>query len=888
MFRPSSTYRVQLNDHFTLRDLRALLPYLHDLGISTIYASPLTTATRGSQHGYDVADPLTLSPEIGTEEEWEQLTAALRQYGLTWIQDIVPNHMAWHSCNPWLFDVLQRGPDSLYYRWFDIITGLPAGPVGDRLMAPFLGDTLSNCLQKGELNLQFTPGGFVIRYYDNEYPLAVRLYRRVLAEGCPPALLSSLHRLEEAIPSDPATWKRTMDDWLQDVQSNAGWREFIAGRTELANTQPGVLEALLQDQPYAFTHYRLAASYINYRRFFTVNSLICLRMEEEAVFDAWHKTIYGWHKKGRINGLRVDHIDGLADPRGYLRRLRQLFGSESYIIVEKILSQGEALPADWPVQGTTGYDFLADVNQLLTDDGGNRELLTFYKGQVASIPSFEELVYRRKLDYLRRQMGGEWNNLLHLLTCLPLLYGAQQDKDRLKQALGVWMASFPTYRAYPDADGQSPDDYRMFGTSLDRARQREPDLEPELNYFANLCELDDPRLDAPAREQRVFFLRRLMQFTGPLAAKGIEDTSFYVYNPYIAQCEVGDSPAIAGIGVLEFHRRMLERQRHQPHSLNATTTHDTKRGEDARIRLHYLSSTPREWITAVSGWRQANGGFIAEAGGRRAPSPNDEYLIYQALLGAWPVDGGVTDEFRGRFATYLTKALREAKTETDYDEPDEAYEGQCQAFATAILQDGSSFRAAFTPFALDVIRRSAPYSLSQALLKVAAPGVPDIYQGAELWDTSLVDPDNRRPVDYTRRSRLLTELKAAEAGGPSAALAYARDHWDEGAEKLYTLYHALACRNRLPKVFADGAYIPLVTEGPLLAWLRRYDRDWVLAAVPLIRYRTSFPAPVTIALPPDAPLSWNEVFTGETLVASPLLSWPQGLAAWPVVLATAR
>jgi (1->4)-alpha-D-glucan 1-alpha-D-glucosylmutase len=475
-------------------------------------------------------------------------------------------------------------------------------------------------------------------------------------------------------------------------------------------------------------------------------------------------------------------------------------------------------------------------------------------------------------------MGGEWDNLLHLLTSLQ--ESAGWDKDRLKQALGAWLASFPVYRAYPnDEDGISPADAEIFNSSLRRAKQHEPDLRPELDFFSTLC-----------GQQGLSFLRRLMQFTGPLAAKGIEDTTFYIYNPYISHCEVGDTPALAGITPAEFHQKMQTRQATQRHSLNATTTHDTKRGEDARIRLNYLSAIPREWITAVARWQDMNRRHVRNTGGRPAPSPNDEYLIYQALLGAWPEDGLATDAFRERFAGYLTKALREADTETHYLDPDEAYEGQCQAFVIAILDTDSPFLEEFIPFAWSILRRSSVYSLSQLLLKITAPGVPDIYQGAEAWETSLVDPDNRRPVDYAERTTLLEGIKRAEAAdGAAAALEFARANATKGAEKLYTLYRGLAIRNQLPLAFAEGDYLPLGTEGPVLAFLRRHRKDWVLVVVPVIRYETPFPTPVSVALPSNAPVSWFEVFTGETQIAAGgTLRWPQGLATWPVVLAIAQ
>jgi (1->4)-alpha-D-glucan 1-alpha-D-glucosylmutase len=890
MLIPSSTYRVQLNSTFTFRHLRAILPYLHSLGISTIYASPVTTAFKGSTHGYDVTNPLVLSPEIGTEDEWEQLNGELRGYGMSWIQDIVPNHMAYDTNNPWLYDVLQRGPDSLYWDWFDIITDHPVELLGERLMAPFLGNTLTDCLKKDELQLQFAKPGFVIRYFETEWPVSIRQYRWIftIADGCPPGLLASLDELEKQLTADPLLWKRRMESWLQDVGADTGFRSFIATRIVFINQRMHLLASLLQNQHYILTYHRLSTSHMNYRRFFTVNSLICLNMEKEAVFDGWHATIRSWYEKGWIGGLRVDHIDGLADPAAYLRRLKQVFGADCYVVAEKILSQGETMPADWPLEGTTGYDLLADVDQVLTDPDGSRELLQFYQERIVDQPPFADIVYQRKYDYLCRQMGGEWDNLVHLLLSWPLLRAASQDRVRLKQALGVLMAAFPTYRGYPDAKGMSSADREMFVLAVDRARKRQPALAPELDFLAQLWE-ESKGAPAEVSEQRLRFLCRLMQFTGPLAAKGIEDTSFYVFNPYISHCEVGNSPAVAGIAPADFHRRMQARQATQRHSLNATTTHDTKRGEDARVRLNYLSAVPREWIAAVTQWRAVNASLIGISGGRPAPSANDEYLIYQALLGAWPEDGVITDTFRNRFAGYFTKALREAKTETNYDDPDQGYEDACQRFIGALLENESPFAETFSPFALGVIRSSSVFSLSQLVLKLTAPGVPDIYQGAELWETSLVDPDNRRPVNYALRRELLDGLLAAEAGGAAAAIGYARDNWQVGGEKLYTLYRGLACRNRLPRVFADGAYVPLATDGPLLAFLRHFEEDWVLVAVPLVRYEQSLSSPGSITLPPDAPLGWTDEFTGALLEPDGgVLHWPRGLESWPVVLATAR
>src|SRR6185437_6438218 len=463
---------------------------------------------------------------------------------------------------------------SPYYRFFDII-GDHELPEGDKLMAPFLGAPLTECLEKGELTLQFTDAGFVIRYYDKDYPVAARLYRWIctVSDGYPAGMSAALDTFEKALASDGPTWKAARTQWLQQMGAYAAWPDFVAARVQFFNQRIHLLESLLQSQYYLLAHHRLAATHINYRRFFTVNSLICLRMEDSRVFSDYHSVIHRWYTRGWINGLRIDHIDGLAQPKQYLQWLKTLFGEDTYVVAEKILTGEERMPADWPLEGSTGYDFLAAAGQLLTDADGSRELLDFYSHQVIGLPPYPTIVYERKLDYLHRHMAGELDNLMNLLTGLPLLYTAAQDQDRLKEALAAWMAAFPIYRAYPDPTGGSPEDAAHFSRSLASAREHRPDLLAELNYLEGLTRypaaLSPVGPAAPPSLGRVsdfqlIFLTRLMQFTGPLAAKGIEDTTFYIYNPYIAHCEVGDSPAIAGIAPAAFHRLMQDRQQSLP------------------------------------------------------------------------------------------------------------------------------------------------------------------------------------------------------------------------------------------------------------------------------------------------------------------------------------
>ena len=819
MNTPASTYRIQLHKEFNFHHLQRIVKYLHELGISTVYGSPITQAIKGSQHGYDVTDPASISTEIGTEQDLADLAALLKTYKMSWVQDIVPNHMAYELSNPWIRDVLEKGKSSPFYTFFDIEPDSPH-LLDNKLMVPFLGNTLTECLQKGEIRLDFAGDKFVIRYYQQEYPLN----------------------------SASIEWLSTI---LPDASPDRVTRYF--------NEHVSLMKELLDLQHYVLTHAHLAASVINYRRFFTVNSLICLRMEDEEVFSTYHRQIRRLYEKGYIQGLRVDHIDGLAAPGEYIRRLRESFGKDCYIVAEKILAADEPLPEDWQLQGATGYEFLATAGQLFTDSDGFHQIRSFYLEQIVpDMPEYQDLVFERKLHFLNTYMGGELDNLVHRSGV------AAEEKGPFREALARFMSSFPVYRLYPEMDGPQPD---LSGPLAAVSSANRPLLQTAL---AN-----------PA------FLARVMQFTGPLAAKGIEDTVFYVYDPLIARNEVGDTPSIAGIDTATFHQRMLLRRQHWPHAMNAGTTHDTKRGEDSRIRLCWLSSVPDEWIAAVTRWRQLNKRLVKDANGRPAPTPNDEYFIYQSLLAACPPDLVITGQFRQRFHDMLTKALREAKSVTQWDNPNEAYEKNCHAFLDAILDTESPFMEDFLPFAYQCIRDSVRYSLSQLLLRLTAPGIPDIYQGAESWDLSFVDPDNRRPVDYTLRRQLLDDLKTQEQEGFDSLSGYIEANERKGAGKLYTIYKTLQYRNAHPDVFSAGAYLPVDLGQHQLAYIRQHDKQWALVILPLIRIAAGTSTPLSITLPAGAPATWTNVFTGETCQTSgAVLDITNTLDKFPIALLT--
>jgi len=857
MTLPVSTYRIQLHEEFNFQQLKGIIDYLHELGISSIYASPITRAIKGSRHGYDVTDPQVISTEIGSEEDLARIAALLKKYDMTWVQDVVPNHMAYESNNPWIRDVLEKGKTSPYYTFFDLEPCCPT-LLGDKIMVPFLGNTLTECLQKKEITLDLSGEKLILRYFQQEYPVAISSYKWIctVRPGCPPSLLTAIDALEQEPchhgddPNPAAAFPTPPEPPANfDEESLA----FIRAQVAFFNEHASLLKELMDMQHYVLTHAHLAASVINYRRFFTVNSLICLRMEDEQVFNAYHQQIRCWYDKGYIQGLRVDHIDGLAAPGQYIRRLRQTFGNDCYIVAEKILAAEEPLPADWQLQGTTGYEFLAAASALFTDPDGFRQIKSFYQENIVpDMPEYATLVFERKHHFLRTYMGGELDNLVQRAG-VPM-----PDKERFRNALAIFMSSFPVYRLYPDTGGSS----------------NLPDISGPL---AATPEADRPLLQAALADGS--FLARVMQFTGPLAAKGIEDTVFYVYDPLIARNEVGDAPAVTSLGPAAFHQKMILRQKTWPFSMNAGSTHDTKRGEDSRIRLCWLSSIPDEWIAAVTRWHDLNKPGIQS---------NDEYFIYQSLLGGIPPDLVITAVFRQRFHDMLTKALREAKTITSWDAPDEPYEKKCHAFADAILDTGSPFMEDFIPFAYTCIRESARFAIAQLLLRLTAPGIPDIYQGAECWELSFVDPDNRRPVDYDLRRQMLKELRENEQKGPDAVLDYVNAHTTSGAAKLYTIYKTLGWRNSHRSVFETGDYIPVDMAGAHLACIRRHQQDWALVIIPLIRMTSAPAGRLSITLPDGAPEQWTDVFTGATFQTSGThLDLDGLLTKYPVAMLTA-
>ncbi|HET9982301.1 MAG TPA: malto-oligosyltrehalose synthase [Longimicrobiales bacterium] len=920
---PTATYRLQLHREFTLADARRLLPYLSALGISHLYLSPVFRARAGSTHGYDVIDPTAVSPELGGEAAFRALAAEARTHGMGLLVDIVPNHMAADPQNPWWRDVLRHGRASGFAEFFDIDWEKGGGQV--RL--PILGRHYADALDAGELRLALDDDGLELAYFDYRLPLDPATWPDVLASAADasPQLHALVEQLREIPPADaPAAEPegrsrrsadlgrrlRRLHDQDPAVRDaiEAGLAAFDAGRAGAAAADR--LDALVARQPYQPVFWQMAAQEINYRRFFDIGDLVGVRVEDPAVFDATHDLVLRWVRDGVVDGLRVDHVDGLADPTGYLRRLAAAAanGGAAYLVVEKILAPGEPIPAAWPVAGTTGYDFLNTVNGLFVDPAGMERLSQVYAREAGVTPDFPALAREEKKRVVQLLFAGEMRSLESELAALAALdrRGLDLPAPMLGRALLEVTARLPVYRTYlrPE-DPPSERDRDVIERALAEAAAV-PDVDATAVAFLGRVLLEP----GPDRDAHDRFVLRWQQFTGPVMAKGVEDTALYNYHVLVAASEVGGNPGRPAVGVAEFHRHMAATAERHPHTMNATSTHDTKRGEDVRSRLDVLSEMPEEWEEALPRWREWNAGLKRELGGRPAPDVLDEILVYQTLLGAWPADPADEGAFAGRIREYLTKAAREAKRHTTWQDPDDAYEAALHGFATALI-DGRAdprFREEFERLRAELAFHGTRNALAQLVLKATAPGVPDFYQGTELWTLTLVDPDNRRPVDYDRRERLLATASpgapeeaggaAAGPGGPPAALL---DDAGGGRVKLWLTAATLRFRREHAGLFAEGEYLPLDVAGEqmehVVAFARRRGSEWAVTVAPrltarLARGRLAVGPNVwretRVRLPEGAPAAWRNALTGGRLDATDGgLAVADALATLPVALLAA-
>jgi (1->4)-alpha-D-glucan 1-alpha-D-glucosylmutase len=926
---PTATYRIQFNRDFTFRHATALVPYLAELGVSDLYASPYLQARPESMHGYDIVDHKRLNREIGSRRELARMSAALREHGLGHVLDIVPNHMgiamgARGRRNRWWMSVLENGPSSEYARHFDI-DWHPRNPeLAGKVLLPVLGDQYGRVLEAGELKLVYEAGQFRIEYYENVFPASPASTAAVLElaleklHGAKEAdrmelesIAAALRRLPPHRRRDPQSIReRTRERWvtrrrLRDlVYRSDPVRQALDAAVARFNGTVGdthsfdALDRLLGEQAYRLAYWRVAAEEINYRRFFDVNDLAGVRVERGRVFQATHRLIRSLVREGVVTGLRIDHPDGLYDPRGYLVSLQRMaMGLERtedfYVLVEKILTGDEPLPDEWPVDGTVGYEFLNRVNGLFVAAANEAKMDAVYRAFTGFRDDVEHLAYEKKRLILRTALVSELTVLTTLLDRISERNRCSRDFTwgSLRDALREVIACFPVYRTYIEAvSGAVTDRDRAYvEQAVALAKERNRTTSGDIFDFVRdtlLLEWPDS-LDPAAARQHARFVMKFQQLTGPVMAKGVEDTTFYVFNRLVSLNEVGGEPDRFGLSPEEFHAFNLERAERWPHALSTSSTHDTKRSEDVRARINVLSEIPDLWSERVNAWHGFNAAKVRRDGRRPVPDANDEYLLYQSLVGAWPfgaLDDQARRDFIARVQAYMEKATREAKRHTSWLSPNAAYDAGLRDFVAEVLAEGeNAFLADFLPFQRTVARLGMVNSLAQTLVKIASPGVPDIYQGQESWDFSLVDPDNRRPVDYDLRRALAASIEArrGEVGLREAAREMV-EGWEDGRIKLHVVQTALRMRLALPDAFTGSAYVPLPAEGDraehVVAFARTAEGAAVIAAVPrlvatLTRDR-EFTIPeaadwkgTRIPLPDELSGRYRNALTGEELRA---------------------
>jgi (1->4)-alpha-D-glucan 1-alpha-D-glucosylmutase len=788
----------------------AVAGYLRDLGVTHFYASPYLQAGKGSTHGYDVLDHSQPNAELGGAEAHARLCQALGEAGLGQILDIVPNHMSIAGRgNKWWWDVLENGPSSRYAAYFDVDWRPPEQKLRDTVLMPILGDHYGREVEAGHIRLERVGGTFTIHYFDHVMPVAPRSLNDLLNEAAQRIGSDVLAFLADSFGNLPLSTATDFESVHRRHRDKEVLRSALARLcdedprvgpaidAEIAaiNSRPIEIDGLLERQNYRLAFWKTAVQELDYRRFFDINTLISLRMEDERVFEDSHRLILRWVREGVLDGLRVDHPDGLRDPAGYFQRLHRAVPG-GWIVAEKILEPGECLRDDWPVAGTTGYDFLNRLGGLFVDPAGEAPITDFYAAFTGEPVDHAAMVREKKLYVLKELFGSDVNRLVALLAKVCERQKRYRDYTRreLTTMIREVIACFPVYRTYVQADEGRVDEHDIayIHQAIEAARVNRPEVDPELLDF-----LRDLLLLKVKGSVESMLVMRFQQNTGPVMAKGVEDTALYNFNRLVALNEVGGDPGRFGVSPAKFHEECLETQRLWATSMTTTTTHDTKRSEDVRARISLLSEIPGAWAEAVERWAERN--LRHKTNG--LPDRNAEYLLYQILVGAWPIDVE-------RATAYLLKAAREAKARTSWTNPDEAYEEALKTFVAGLLGD-REFVADLEGFVGPLIGPGRVNSLSQALIKLTAPGVPDLYQGNELWDLSLVDPDNRRPVDYDLRRNLLSEL----VRGLTPEQIIRRS--DEGLPKLWVTRQALLFRRRRPELFGpEGTYTPMEAKGP--------------------------------------------------------------------------
>jgi (1->4)-alpha-D-glucan 1-alpha-D-glucosylmutase len=895
---PVSTYRLQFNASFTFNNAAKIVQYLYDLGISDMYSSPYLKASKESLHGYDVVDPHALNPEVGTEREYEELIAELKNRDMGQVLDIVPNHMCIASFeNAWWTDVLENGPSSPYAHFFDIDWNPVKKELTNKVLLPFLGEQYGRVLENQELTVAFSEGSFFIHYYDFKFPVMPKTYthilnhnidtlRRALHKNNPYfaellSIITALNHLPSYTESHPEKVqerrreKEIIKRRLRQLYGDCDEiRDFIDENVRTFNGIKGepksfdLLDNLLREQIYRFSHWRVAGEEINYKRFFDINSLGALHMQKEDVFRETHKLIFDLIGEGKVTGLRVDHPDGLYNPSEYFHRLQKecfvqlrrayiekvkkearlpadYLNSEAdgeiagryremldadpgykpfYIIGEKILTKGEIMPEEWPIFSTTGYVFLNSVNGIFVDTNNGKTFDRIYRRFAKTNASFQDTMYEKKKLVMQVAMSGEVNVLGHYLNRLSEKNRHTRDftLNSLIKALIEIIAYFPVYRTYITTWKINERDSHYIDLAVSKAKKRNPALNQSIfDFIRDVLLLRFPDdFNEDDKSEWLDFTMRFQQITGPVTAKGVEDTAFYIYNRLTSLNEVGGSPDRFGTLLKTFHGQNIERIKSWPHALITTSTHDCKRSEDVRARINVLSELPDIWNGCLTKWARYNVKKKIVVDNRPVPDQNEEYLLYQTLLGVWPIGEPIDAEeyavFTQRIKDYMQKASREAKEHTSWINPDAVYEDAMNVFIDVVMTDSgdNEFLGDFLVFQRMVSDYGIYNSLSQTLLKITSPGVADFYQGTELWNFALVDPDNRRPVDYRKRIGILESLKGYEKDGDAAALARRiTDSRHDGMIKMYLIYKALHYRRQNRYLFETGRYIPLITDG---------------------------------------------------------------------------
>ncbi len=860
---PGTTYRLQFNKDFNFESARKLLPYLQALGITHIYASPIFKASKGSTHGYDVVDPTQLNPELGTPDDFDSLINEAHEKGISWLQDIVPNHMAFDIENRMLVDLLENGPDSRFFNFFDVEWSYVHFGDKPRMLAPFLGKYYQETLEGKEISLKYDADGFSINYYDNKFPVRLSSYAEILSlrfeklqnklgRNYPAVirLLGLLHivkflhtindideRYNQIKFIKDLLWELYSNDEQVKMYINETLKIYNGRKENPESFDP--LDKLLSEQYFRLAFWKVANEEINYRRFFNISSLISLKVENDEVFNRTHSLIFKLVKEDKIDGLRVDHIDGLYDPEEYLHKVRDRIDGK-YLIVEKILEQDEHLPENWPVEGTTGYDFLNFVNGVFCNVKNETKMNRIYTQFTRRASSFDDMVVDKKRLIISTRMAGELERLSLLVEEIAKRdrYGADITLNGIKTALEEILVHFPIYRTYVNGKKISDPEKAYINHTIGELKYSNPRLEYEINYIGKLLTMQHKSLSEELYEKSINFIMKFQQLTGPLMAKGYEDTALYVYNRFISLNEVGGNPSEFGLPLNEFHKKVRRRGIKWRYSLNATSTHDTKRGEDVRARINVLSEIPDDWNLRVKKWSNMNFKYKKENNGRFFPDKNDEYFLYQTLVGILPFDGKPDEDFKKRIKEYAIKVVREAKVYTAWVKPDEVYEKAFLNFIDNILAESDS--NLFLDDILDFQRYTSFYgmfnSLSQTILKMTAPGIPDFYQGSELWDFSLVDPDNRRPVDYSLRKELLREISEKESEGPENIFESLFLNMQLGAVKLFIIKKILRVRRENRELFEAGRYLKLNTSGiyknSIISFARLFGDEALIIVVP--------------------------------------------------------